>query len=172
MCNTSVWVLDVNTQYCTVSSTGVVTRQHSNSVHAEHRLTCIVVVDVFIRPISVSNRRSVIERAGQIRLVFDKNKNVSFDLHCVTRNTEVPVLPFATLSQNSGLGKFRRCIGLRRPSKRVIDLAPQRWPITAYGTKVPIHVAYSVSNKIHGSNFIKQRSKTLWFEITKMLIAV
>jgi len=79
MCNTSVWVLDVNTQRCTVSSTGVVTRQHSNSVHAEHRLTCIVVVDVFICPISVSNRRSVIERAGQIRLVFDKN--VSFDLH-------------------------------------------------------------------------------------------
>jgi len=143
MCNTSVWVLDVNTQCSTVSSTGVVTRQHSNSVHAEHRLTCIVVVDVFIRPISVSNRRSVIERAGQIRLVFDKN--VSFDLHCVTRNTEVPVLPFATLSQNCGLGKFRRCIGLRRPSKRVIDLAPQRWPITAYGTKVCRYMWHIVS---------------------------
>jgi len=170
MCNTSVWVLDVNTQRCTVSSTGVVTRQHSNSVHAEHRLTCIVVVDVFICPISVSNRRSVIERAGQIRLVFDKN--VSFDLHCVTRNTEVPVLPFATLSQNCGLGKFRRCrptstveTCYRLSSAKVADHS-------IWNERVPIHVAYSVSNKIYGSNFIKQRSETLWFEITKMLIAV
>ena len=54
MCNTSIWVPDVNTQCCTVSSTGVATRKHSNSVHAEHRLTCIVVVDVYICPTNVA----------------------------------------------------------------------------------------------------------------------
>jgi len=58
--------------------------------------------------------------------------------------------------------------GHRKCADTIVGTVPVPWAAHFQCWKLLIYF----SNKLYGSNFIKQYSKLLWFEITKMLIAV
>jgi len=84
----------------------------------------------------------------------------------------LPVLP---VDRRSARGT-RSYVAINLPALRLCNSAAAlsyAFPVLKYKyINIYIYIYIYILNKIYGSNFIKRQSEVLWFEITKMLIAV